>query len=138
MSDINGGVTTNAIGSPAGPGTTFQGPLIAGNVLHSDGSGNLAGTGGQSGTANAGYAVMAQSENVTQAASAGQAAGVYKTGIVIPAQSQILRMTLLVEAAWSSTTTMGIGNTASATAYTGATGVQGSTLGQVSINPGTL
>ena len=71
MSDINGGAGyPNANGSPIGPGTSVSGPFIAGNVLHSDGSGNLAALGGSSGTANAGYAIMAQSAVITQTASA--------------------------------------------------------------------
>ena len=92
--DINPGLSPNANGSPATPGTKFQGPLMAGGVLQSDGSGNLASLGGGVGSANVGYAVMAQSMPVTQAAGG--------TGdIVIPAQSQILRISLLVTTAWN-------------------------------------
>ena len=47
--------------------TTFTGPIKAGNVLQSDGTGNLAGVGGYNGTANVGFAVMAQSQAITQA-----------------------------------------------------------------------
>ena len=118
--------------------TIFTGPIKAGNVLQSDGSGTLAGAGGTTGTANVGYAVMAQSEVVTQATN-GSSAGVYTTSIVIPADSQILSVTLLVTAAWSGADkTCGIGTTASATALTAAGAVDGSAKGIVSANPGTV
>jgi hypothetical protein len=133
--DVNGGQSPNPNGSPIQPGTTFTGPVLAGGVFHSDGSGNLAALGGQSGTANVGYAVMAQSAVITQTASA------LPTVIVIPAQSQILRITLMVTTAWTTgTTTLGIGTTAgttNATALTTATGVQGSTPGPVAAAPST-
>ena len=118
--------------------TVFTGPIKAGNVLQSDGSGTLAGVGGTTGTANVGYAVMAQSEVITQATN-GSSAGVYTTGIVIPADSQILSITLLVTTAWTGTaSTLGIGTTASATALTAAGAVAGGTKGLVSANPGTV
>jgi hypothetical protein len=118
--------------------TVFTGPIKAGNVLQSDGTGNLAGAGGSSGTANVGYVVMAQSENITQATN-GSSAGVYTTGIVIPADSQILSIQLLVSTAWTgAASTLGIGTTASATAFTAAGAVAGGTKGVVSANPGTV
>jgi hypothetical protein len=117
--------------------TTFTGPIQAGNVLQSDGTGNLAGVGGYNGTANVGYCVMAQSENVTQATN-GSSPGVYTTSIVIPAQSQILSMSLLVSTIWSgAASTTGVGDTASATAYTAAAAVAGGTLGLITVTPGT-
>lgn len=137
MSDINGGAGyPNANGSSIFPGTGFTGPLTAGNIPHSDGSGTLAALGGTGpGTANAGYAVMAQSAVVTQTASA------LATTIVIPAQSQIVRILLMVTTAWTTgTTTLGIGasaGTTAATAFTSATGVAGGTIGQVSATPST-
>ena len=118
--------------------TAFTGPIKAGNVLQSDGTGNLAGEGGSSGMANVGYAVMAQSEVVTQATNVGSA-GVYTTSIVVPAGSQILSVTLLVTTAWTGADkTVGIGTTASATALTAAGAVDGSAKGIVSANPGTV
>lgn len=118
--------------------TTFTGPIKAGNVLQSDGSGVLAGEGGSSGIANVGFAVMAQSEAITQATNVGSA-GVYTTSIVVPAGSQILSITLLVTTAWTgAATTLGIGTTASATALTAAGAVAGGTKGVVSANPGTV
>ena len=83
--DINGGQLTQSNGNPALPGTTFTGPLIAGNVLHSDGTSNLAGVGGQNGLANTGYVVMAQTSVITQATN-GSVAGVWTDpNIIIPA-----------------------------------------------------
>ena len=118
--------------------TTFTGPIKAGNVLNSDGTNTLAGAGGDSGMANVGYAVMAQSEAITQATN-GAVAGVYTTEIVIPANSQILSIDLLVSAVWSgAATTLGIGTTASATALTAAAAVAGGTKGVVAANPGTV
>lgn len=118
--------------------TTFTGPIKAGNVLQSDGSGVLAGEGGSSGIANVGFAVMAQAEVITQATNVGSA-GVYTTSIVIPAGSQILSIDLLVTTAWTgAASTLGIGTTASATALTAAGAVAGGTKGVVSANPGTV
>lgn len=118
--------------------TTFTGPIKAGNILQSDGSGVLAGEGGSSGIANVGFAVMAQSEVITQATN-GSSAGVYTTSIVIPAGSQILSIDLLVTTAWTgAASTLGIGTTASATALTAAGAVAGGTKGVVSANPGTV
>jgi hypothetical protein len=140
VSDVNGGVGyPNANGSPIFPGTTVTGPLLAGNVIHSDGSGNLAGLGGTAGTANVGYAHMTQSEVCTQATN-GTVAGVYTSGIVIPAQSQITAIKVMVTTALTGTaTTLGIGTSASATALTAANAVVTSgALGVVSVTPGTV
>lgn len=110
--------------------THFTGPIFAGNVLQSDGTGNLAGVGGSAGTANVGQTVMAQSQVVTQASGA--------TTIVIPAQSQITRITLMVTTVWSGVaTTLGVGTTASATALTAAGAVAGGTAGLITVTPGT-
>lgn len=97
--------------------TTFTGPVQAGNVINSDGTGTLAGVGGSTGTQNVGYCVMAQSALITQATNIG-VAGVYKTSIVIPAQSQILEIQLLATAAWSGSATIEVGATAGTTAAT--------------------
>lgn len=146
MSDINGGVSPNPNGSPIWPGTVLTGPVIAGNVVHSDGTGTLAGVGETSGTANQGYCAMEQVAVITQANGASPGApngvataGVFTTSIVIPAQSQITAMKLMVTTAWSGgSANLGVGTTASATAITAAGAVTGSaTLGQQSITPGT-
>jgi hypothetical protein len=139
LPDITGGQLTPSNGDPALPGTTFMGPLIAGNIIASDGTGNLAGVGAMSGgTANAGFAVMAQACVVTQATNSGSA-GQFVCPIVIPAQSKILRMDLMVTTAWSGgATTLGAGTGASATALTAAGAIVTSgALGRVSITPGT-
>jgi hypothetical protein len=130
--DINGGsASPNPNGSPLLPGTSFTGPLIAGNVLHSDGSGTLASNGGSTGQANAGYVVMAQSAVVTQASGAAPS-------IVIPAQSQILRITAMITTAFTGgAATFGLGTTVSATAFTGATALTGAALGPQAATPGT-
>jgi len=117
--------------------TTFTGPVQAGNVLNSDGTGNLAGVGGDTGTANVGYCVMAQSAVVTQAAGGGGGAGVCITPIVIPAQSQILHITLMVTTAWDATATLGLGDTVTAAALTAAGAITASALGPQSATPGT-
>ena len=130
INDIVPGQSPNPNGSPATTGSTFTGPLLAGTVMNSDGSGNLAGLGGTVGTQNIGYVQMAQSYVVTQAS------GV--TAITIPAQSQITDIYLMVTTAWTGTaSTLGIGTTVSATALTAANAVNGGTLGQLTITPGT-
>ncbi len=138
--DITGGQQTQTNGDPVFPGTVFTGPVIAGNVISSDGTNNLSALGGTSGTANQGFCVMAQSCVITQATNT-STAGQFACPIVIPAQSQIIRIVLMVTTVWSGgATTMGIGagaGTTAATAFTTATGVQGSTLGQVSATPST-
>jgi hypothetical protein len=136
--DINGGISPNANGSPIQPGTLFTGPVLAGGVVHSDGTGNLAALGGTSGTANVGYALMAQSVVVNQATN-GTVAGVFTSGIVIPAQSQITDIAFMTTTVWSGgAATFGIGTTVSATALTTAAAVSAAALGQnTAIVPGT-
>lgn len=85
--------------------TVFTGPILAGNVLQSDGTGNLAGVGGSSGTENVGFCSMMQVSAITQSATA---AG---TTIVLPAQSMITDIYLNITAAWSATATLSIGTT---------------------------
>jgi hypothetical protein len=138
--DINGGQLTQTNGNPILPGTTFTGPLIAGNVPHSDGSGTLAGAGNSIGTANAGYCVMAQTAVVTQAAGGGGGTGVCISPIVIPAQSQIIGIQIMVTTAWTgNATTFEVGTTAGTTAASSLspnTEAGGST-GLVAITPST-
>ncbi len=136
--DIQGGQLTQTNGNPPFPCTQFTGPVTVGAIPRSDGSNNLAGVGGTTGTANAGFALLAQSCVITQATNNGSA-GQFVCPIVIPAQSQILRIALMVTTAWTgSATTLGIGTGASATALTAANAVVTSgALGQVSVTPGT-
>jgi hypothetical protein len=131
--DINPGQVGNqTAGNPAQPGTEFMGPLIAGTILHSDGSGNLAGVNTfAGGTANAGFAVMAQSGIATQAANT------TSTTIVIPAQSQVLRITGMVTTAWSgANTTFNIGSSGNATFFTATGAANGNARGLITFSPG--
>ena len=143
--DINPGANTQPNGSPALPGTLVSGPLLAGNIQHSDGSGSLAGVGAlYAGLGNVGYALMAQTDIITQAASAGQSSGVFlSTQLIIPAQSQLLFIRGMVTTAWSGASkTFGLGwkNAAGsnvATALTAAGAADGTNLGLIDFSPGT-
>lgn len=89
--------------------TTFTGPITAGDIINT--SGTTVGTD----VANVGYVVMAQSAVVNQATNI-SSAGVYKTDIVIPANSQILSITILKTTAWSGVaTTINVGTNSTAT-----------------------
>ena len=81
--------------------TTFSGPIKAGTIK------NTSGTTLGSDVKNVGFTVMAQSAAITQSTTA---AG---TGIVIPANSQILEATVFVTTAFDNTATLSIGTTAS-------------------------
>jgi len=133
INDIQPGFYPNPNGSPVEAGTTFTGPIFSGNVIASDGTGNLAALGGSAGTQNIGYVQMAQSAVVTQANGG--------TRITIPAQSQITDIYLMVTTAWTgAAATLNIGATAgtgAATAFTAANAVTASALGQLTILPGT-
>jgi hypothetical protein len=136
--DITGGQLTQTNGDPVFPGTVVTGPFIAGNIIQSDGTNNLAGVGSQSGTANQGYVVMAQACIITQATNTGTA-GQFACPIVIPAQSKIDSIKLMVTTAFTGgATTLGIGTSGSATALTAANAVVTSgALGLVTVSPGT-
>lgn len=137
--DVQPGQLTQSSSNPAGPATLVSGPILAGNIKESDGSANLAGVGSMAGgISNVGYAVMAQSAVITQATN-GSVAGVFTAAqLVIPAQSQILDITLMVTTAWTGASkTVGIGNTVSATAYTAAGAGDGSARGRIVFSPGT-
>ena len=136
--DIVGGQLPQTNGDPIFPGSQFTGPLLAGNIPRSDGTNNLAGVGSQTGTANSGYAQMIQTCVITQAINNG-VAGQFVCPIVLPAQSAIVGMKLRVTTAFSgAATTLGIGSSASATAFTAANAVVTSgALGDVILNPGT-
>jgi hypothetical protein len=123
-------------GSPPNPGTAVTGPVLAGPIPRSDGSNTLAGVGGTAtGTANRGYVQQAQACVVTQATNDGTA-GQFACPIVIPAQSKILRMALTVTTIWSGgAATLGVGTSASATAFTAAGAVSAAALGVVEIPP---
>lgn len=104
--------------------TTFTGPIRAGDIL------NTTGTTLGKDVANVGYVVMAQSSPVTQASGA--------TTIVVPANSQILDIKVMVTTAWTgAATTFGVGTTASATFLTAAGALDGAAVGPLSGTPGT-
>ena len=112
--------------------TTFTGPVKAGNVLQSDGTGNLAAVGGSSGTANVGFTLMAQSEVVTQAGQNNN--GIYVTSIVIPAQSQVFQIQLNVTTVWDGVAaTMTLGTTVDSSYFSDSE--TGGFLGQVLVGP---
>jgi hypothetical protein len=103
--------------------TTFTGPIKAGDILNT--SGTTLGTD----VANVGYVVMAQSSAFTQAATT--------TSIVIPANSQILSISVNVTTEFTGVaTTFGVGTTASATFFTAAAALDGVAFGIVSAAPG--
>lgn len=135
--DIQTDSTSPPNGSPAIPGTSFAGPLLAGNVQHSDGTNNLAGVAGTAGTANRGYVDVTQVCVITQATNTGTA-GQFACPIVIPAQSRISAIKLMVTTVFSGgATTLGIGSSGSAVAFTAANAVVTSgALGQITITPG--
>ena len=104
--------------------TTFSGPIRAGDIR--DTTGTTLGVN----VSNVGSVVMAQSSPVLQSSSA--------TSIVIPANSQIVEITLYVTTAWNgAASTLGVGTTALATRFTAAGAVAGGTVGIVSVTPGT-
>jgi hypothetical protein len=128
--DVNGGFYPNANGSPIFPGTQFTGPLLAGSVIHSDGSGTLAGLGETNiGTSNVGYAQMVQSDVVNSSATT------YTSQVVIPAQSQITDIYMMVTTVQAAGT-VSVGTTAGGTTALTSGGVSVASLGQ--INTGLL
>lgn len=131
-----GGQLTQTANNPIFPGATSTGPLIAGNVVASDGTGNLAGLGETQGTANQGSAVLCQWANITQAASS--AAGGQVTAIVLPAQSMIVHAMIFITTVWSgaSANLSVVDTQASPANYV--TNASGGTAGQIALNPGTV
>jgi hypothetical protein len=108
--------------------TVFTGPVLAGNVLNSDGSGALAGAGGSSGTQNVGFCEMVQSASIVQSATAAS------TSIVIPAGSRVTSIDVYVTVAFTNSATLSLGIT-SANANEFATGVTVSSVGRTSVTP---
>ena len=127
--EINGGVLNaagqQANGSPIFPGSVFTGPLIAGNILHGDGSTALAGVGEtQLGQSNAGYAQMTQSVVINSVAT------LFTTSIVLPAQSQITDMYLMVTTVQAAGTVT-VGTTAGGATALTTVPASVATLGQI-------
>jgi hypothetical protein len=99
--------------------TTFSGPIKAGTIS------NTTGTTLGSNIANVGQVVMSQSASITQSTSAAE------SGIVIPANSQILEATVFVTTAYDNTATLSIGTTATSTEL--ATAVAVSTVNTIKL-----
>ncbi len=106
--------------------TTFTGPVRAGNIL------NTSGTTIDQNVKNVGSAVMVQTYPITQAGTATALA----TPIVLPANSHILNMQMVVTAVWSgAASTFSIGTSATATELV--SGGAGGTIGVIALSPGT-
>lgn len=134
--EIRGGILPQPNGSPITPGSNWAGPLTAGPIPQSMANMGAApapgGLGGSSGLADSGYCVMGQSAVVTQAA------GAAPTVIVLPPQSQILEMTLMVTTAWNgAATTVSVGHTGGGAADLVAL-TSAAALGQLALNPGAV
>ena len=105
--------------------TTFSGPIRAGDI--SDTTGTTIGTN----VRNVGNVVMVQTFPITQAGTATALA----TPIVLPANSHILNMQMVVTAAWSgAATTFSVGTSATSTELV--SGAAGGTIGVIGLNPG--
>ena len=103
---------------------TFTGPIKAGDVLNT--TGTTAGT-----IKNVGFVVMAQAVPITQAGTATALA----TAIVIPANSHIVNIQVLVTTAWDgAATTFSIGTSATSTELVVAGA--GGTIGLSALAPG--
>ena len=99
--------------------TTFSGPIKAGTIR------NTTGTTVGTDMANVGYVVMAQSAAITQSTTAAA------SGIIIPADSQILECTVFVTTAYDNSATLSIGTTSSSNEL--ATAVAVSTINTIKL-----
>jgi hypothetical protein len=105
--------------------TTFSGPIRAGDIA------NTTGTTIGTDVKNVGSVVMVQTFPITQAGTATALA----TPIVLPANSHILNMQMLVLTAWDGVaTTFSVGTSATATELV--SGAAGGTIGVIGLNPG--
>ena len=105
--------------------TTFTGPIRAGNILNTSGT-----TLGQD-VKNVGSVVMAQTYPITQALTA-TALG---TTIVLPANSHILNIQMVVATVWNgAATTFSVGTSATSTELV--SGAAGGTIGVIGLSPG--
>ena len=83
--------------------TTFSGPIKAGTIQ------NTTGTTVGTDMKNVGQVLMVQSAAITQSTTAAA------SGIVIPANSQIVEMSVYVTTAWDNSSTLNIGTTSTST-----------------------
>jgi len=105
--------------------TTFTGPIRAGDIL------NTSGTTLGKDVKNVGSVVMIQVFSITQAGTA-TALG---TNIVLPANSHIVNMQMVVTAAWTGgATTFSVGTSATSTELV--SGAAGGTIGVIGLLPG--
>lgn len=87
--------------------TIFTGPVLAGNILNTNGT-TPAKAGGSVGLQNVGFTQMCQAAAITQSTTAAA------TTVVIPANSIITNITLNITAPWSASGTLTIGTSATA------------------------
>ena len=107
--------------------STWTGPIKAGSII------NTSGTTVGKDVKNVGFVVMAQTANITQAGTATAAT----TGIVIPANSEIVEIKLFSTAAWDgAATTISLGTTSAANQLVSA-GVTSGAIGVATLTPGT-
>ena len=105
--------------------TTFSGPIRAGNIY--DTTGTTLGTN----VKNVGSVVMVQHYPITQALTATALA----TTIVLPANSHIVNIQMIVLTAWDGVaTTFSVGTSATSTELV--SGAAGGTIGLIGLNPG--
>jgi len=107
--------------------TTFSGPILAGTIK------NTTGTTLGTDVKNTGQVVMTQSSNVVLTHATTTATAL---GIIIPANSQILSIDIVVESLFtaSNTTTIAVGNSAAdATDVAAATDVSATAVGPISM-----
>lgn len=105
--------------------TTYSGPIRAGNIRET--TGTTLGTD----VKNVGSVVMVQHYPITQALTATALA----TTIVLPADSHILNMQMVVLTAWDgAATTFSVGTSATSTELV--SGAAGGTIGVIGLNPG--
>jgi len=83
--------------------TTFSGPIKAGTIK------NTTGTTVGTNMKNVGQVLMVQSAAITQSTTAAA------SGIIIPANSQIVEMSVYITAAWDNSSTLNIGTTSTST-----------------------
>lgn len=105
--------------------THFSGPIKAGPIQNTSGT-----TVGRN-VKNVGDVVLSQEINITQNGTTPAAL----TGIVIPANSQIVDIKVFATVAWTGTNTLSLGTSATATELVAATAV--SAIGVLALTPGT-
>jgi hypothetical protein len=107
--------------------TTFSGPIRAGDIR--DTTGTELGTN----VRNVGSVVLSQQFTITQAGTTTALA----TPIVLPKNSHIMNIQVLQTAAWTTTTTISVGTSATATELVSAGALAPATSLLAGLNPGT-